>query len=466
MLINKYKFINWIAGFRVTFGSKSGNMLSKFPSNPQLNIFETALSSFINLDHELCQLAGKINWERFDKEFDSFYSETGRPAHPIRRMAGLLILKQVKNLSDEIVIKTWVENPYFQYFCGEVNFQKKLPCALSELTNFRNRIGEHGSEIILSESIQIHGNEMNEDEVFVDTTVQEKNITYPSDTKLHIKIIKNCNKLARKGEIPLRQTYIRTLKKLRYQLRFKRSKKQKEHAKKAARKIKAIAGRLTRELQRKSEKITLDPLFAILLTEELNLFNRVLAQKQNDKKKIYSLHEPHVECISKGKEHKKYEFGNKSSIVRSKRTGLILGAMAYHGNPYDGHTLENQLIQVNRLTGKMPKKAIVDRGYRGVKINTGTEIIHPSQSIRGLSDYQRRKRRLMLQERSSIEPVIGHLKTDHRMVRNYLKGTIGDKINTILAGAAFNFKKWLNKVISWLYNWQLPEHIFSLLLVK
>ena len=203
-------------------------MVSKFPTNPQLNVFETPLSIFIDLDHELCQLARTVNWEHIEKEVVVLYSDTGRPAHPIRRMVGLLILKHLKNLSDETLMKTWVENPYFQYLCGEVNYQKKAPCPPNELTHFRNRIGESGSEIILAESIHVHGNETTEDEVYVDTTVQEKNITYPTDTKLHIKIIKKCRDLAEKGNIPLRQTYVRTLKKLRFQLRFKRSKKQKE----------------------------------------------------------------------------------------------------------------------------------------------------------------------------------------------------------------------------------------------
>ena len=432
-------------------------MLSKFPKNTQLNVFQTPLVSFINIDHPLCQLATRIDWEGIEKELVPLYSHTGRPAHPIRRMAGLLILKQLANLSDEALVVAWVDNPYFQYFCGEVNFMHKAPWDPTELVRFRQRIGEKGCEVILSESIRIHNLGKKEKEVLVDTTVQEKNITNPTDTKLHVKIIGKCQKMADQNGIPLRQSYRNTVKKLRYLLRFRRSKRQQEQAKKAGRKIKVIANRLTKELSRKVETSLQSPERDICL-EELKLFLKVLAQKPGDRHKIYSLHEPDVECISKGKEHKKYEFGNKSSFVRSRQTGLILGAMAFHGNPYDGHTLERQLLQVGRLTGKIPRTAIVDRGYRGIKLSLETEIVHPDQIRKSLSPYQKRKRRAQLQARASIEPIIGHLKSDHRMMRNFLKGTNGDKINTILAGAAFNFRKWINKILSWLKI--LPGYLF------
>ena len=440
-----------LSGISLTFDYKPCNMLSKFPENTQLNVFLTPLVSFINLDHPLCKLAREIRWEIIEKELSPSYSHTGRPAHPIRRMAGLLILKHMKDLSDESLVVAWVENPYFQYFCGEVNFQSRSPWDPTEMVRFRQRIGDKGCEVILSESIRIHHLEKEEKEVLVDTTVQEKNITYPTDTKLQVKIIVKCQEMAERNAIPIRQSYRRTLKKLRFQLRFRRSKRQRELARKASRKIKVIANRLTKELKRKIECQPTSPVRDLNL-EKLKLFLRVLAQKPGDSHKVYSLHEPDVECISKGKEHKKYEFGNKSSFVRSRQTGLVLGAMAFHGNPYDGHTLEAQLRQVERLTGKLPVTAIVDQGYRGTRLSLDTEIVHPNQRRKLASPYQERKRRAQLRARASIEPVIGHLKTDHRLIRNFLKGTSGDKINTILAGAAFNFRKWINKVLSRLLN--------------
>jgi IS5 family transposase len=272
--------------------------------------------------------------------------------------------------------------------------------------------------------------------VNIDTTVQEKNITFPTDAKLHNKIIKKCQKIAKDNQLPVRQTYTRILKELRRDQRFRNHPKNKSKALKADRKIKTIAGRLVRELER-----NLPPNSAH--QQELELFKKVLAQKKNDKNKIYSLHEPGVCCISKGKEHKKYEFGNKASFAKTD-TGVVVGAKGFR-NEYDGHTLEPTLDQVKRLTDRTPKTAKVDRGYRGKKQIGETEILIPSPPKKTMSYYKRKKLSDAHKKRAAIEPVIGHIKADHRLNRNFYKGIVGDNINIMLCAAAFNFKRMMNK---------------------
>lgn len=177
----------------------------------------------------------------------------------------------------------------------------------------------------------------------------------------------------------------------------------------------------------------------------LDLYKRVIEQERGDKKKIYSLHEPEVECISKGKEYKKYEFGNKSAIAKTSR-GLIVSAIAFHGNPYDGHTIPDHLDQMKRLTDHVPEEVVTDRGYRGKKMYGETRLSIPTSGSPGQSYYLKTKERRKFRNRAGIEPVVGHLKSDHRMSRNYLSGVLGDKINTLMAAAAYNMRHWMNKL--------------------
>lgn len=416
-------------------------MVGKIDKTPQLNIFEIPLKSFINLKHELCILAKEIDWDSIEKEFSVYYTDFGRPSIPIRKIVGLVLLRRIYNLSDEAVIERWIENPYWQYFCGEHNFQKSKPMDPTEFVHFRKRIGEEGAEKLLKLSIDLFGEEAHEDEVLIDSTVQEKNITYPTDSKLHKRIIEKVNKIAKKERIKLRQSYTRTTKQLMIDQRFRSHPKRKKKANAAAKKLKTVAGRLVRDLERKLDKEK-----KTLYSEELFLFQRVLLQKRTDKNKIYSLHELAVSCIAKGKEAKKYEFGNKSGIVLTKKSGIIVGALAFENNPFDGHTLDEHLCQTEQLISKRPKVAIVDRGYRGRKNVGGTEIISPKPLGKNATAYQKRKARIRFRARAGIEPIIGHIKHDHRMLRNYLRGVTGDKINTILAATAFNFKKKLSRI--------------------
>lgn len=428
-------------------------MVGKQDKAPQLSIFDTPLERFINLEHELCILSGQIDWDSIEQEFSVYYSDIGRPSVPIRKMVGLLLLKHIYNLSDEAIVDRWIENPYWQYFSGEKIFQTQKPFDPTEFIHFRNRIGKEGAEKLLKVSIQLFGKEGQEKEVLIDSTVQEKNITYPTDAKLHKRIIERVNKIAKQEGIILRQTYTRTLKQLMIDQRFHNHPKRRKKAKAALRKIKIIAGRQVRDIERQfspSQQQKYKELFIIL--------NKILAQQKGDKNKVYSIHEPEVSCIAKGKEAKKFEFGNKSGIVLTKTTKIVVGAIAFENNPYDGHTLDQHLIQTEYLTESKPKTGIVDRGYRGKKKINGTIIISPSVPKKETTQYEKKKARKRFRARAGIEPVISHIKHDHRMLRNYLKGVIGDQLNTILAGTGYNLKKMLNRI-----KWQILFDLLQIL---
>lgn len=413
-------------------------MLAKPKDKQQLGFF-TTFEEQLNHRHPLYILAKQVDWKKFEDAFKKHYSETnGAPAKPIRQMVGLLILKHLRNLSDESVVEQWAENAYYQYFCGEDYFASSEPCVPTELVEFRKRIGEEGIELIFEESIRMNGKDGKEDEGITDTTVQEKNITFPTDSKLHKKIIDRCKDIAQKENIELRQSYTRTVKKLAFDQRLRNHPKNYGKARKADKKIKTIAGRLARDIERKLPANVLPKYFS-----SLEIFKKVLLQKRNDTKKIYSIHEPHVQCIAKGKEHKKYEFGSKVSIIATKNSGVIIGALNIEKNDYDAHTLDPAIRQQQRLTGIILKNNFVDRGYRGIKNVLGTNIITPDNKPK--NNYQKQKLRKGFRRRAGIEPKIGHLKNDHRLSRNFYKGIFGDNINVMLAAAAMNFKRMMNK---------------------
>ena len=397
----------------------------------------SGLADQLDQKHPLFLLSHKIDWSVFEDAFKIYYSETmGKPSKPIRLMVALLILKYVRNLSDESVVGQWAENLYYQYFSGEHHFQPAIPCVPTELIAFRQRIGEAGVELILKESIRV--NKPPDDGVVsvvsVDTTVQEKNITYPTDDKLYKKIITKCWKIADKEGIDLRQSYTRTVKKLSHKQRFKNTKAGAKEARKANKKIKVIAGRLVRELAR---KLPLNSLGIYL--KDLKLYQRVLFQERGDSNKIYSLHEPDVKCYSKGKEHKKFEFGSKASLLVDQSTGIIMGAINFTETLHDSKTLPEALEQYQRLTGKEADNVFVDRGYKGLPVYK-TSKIHVPKPDKNISRSKRKKH----SRRAAIEPVIGHLKADYRLCRNFLKGILGDLMNLILSAAAMNFKRVMN----------------------
>lgn len=422
-------------------------MRSKKKPENQLHFLAPTLKEQLNPKNELYLLAHEIDWDHFEREFSPLYSGKGRTAHPIRLMTSLLMLKAIYNLSDEVLVEQhWEMNAYFQYF-GGIPVQKwGPPCAASDLVHFRKRIGEQGVEKILKHSIDKHGKDGKDPNVSIDSTAQEKNITYPTDAKLHKKIIDKCAEMANGQGIKLRRSYKRTSKQLVRDTYNATHPKRRKKANAAKRKLRTIAGRLVRELGRKLPEG--------VYGSELELYKKVLAQEKDSKNKIYSLHEPEVYCMGKGKAHKKYEYGCKASVALTQKTGLIVGAMTFRTNVYDGHTLKDVLAQTSGLTGKTPKTATVDRGYKGKQTVGATKINIPKPPLKKDNYYQKRKKRKHFRRRAAIEPIIGHLKSDHRAARNFLKGQIGDSINFMMAAAGFNFKKLMTKLkhqALWLY---------------
>ena len=406
--------------------------------NPDL--FKIRLDHFIDMKHELVILADKITWSFFEEKFGPLYvDKVGRPGTPIRLMVGLHYLKHAFNESDESVVYGFVENPYWQYFCGYEYFQKSLPIDPSSLTRFRKRIGSKGMEYLFQALLETARNvgalkDTHISKVNIDTTVQEKAIAFPTDARLYYKMREQLVRAAEARGIELRQNYRRLAKKaLSKQSGYSRA-KQMRRAAGMTRQLKTYLGRVHRDIVRKAGKI--DPELMQLLEQS----SRLQAQTRDSKNKLYSIHAPEVECISKGKAHKRYEFGCKVSLATSSRDNWILGIQAHHGNPYDGHTLKATIEQVERLTGSRVENAYVDLGYRGhdyrgdAKINIVNfrNMAKKTRSVKG-----------WLKRRSAIEPVIGHVKSDNGMARNLLKGTEGDKINALLSGCGFNMRKLL-----------------------
>lgn len=406
----------------------------------QFSLESTLLKTLVNPNNSWCVLSHEINWKRLEEKLSLVYSHTGRPSNDIRLMCSLLIIKQLENLSDARVIQAWTQNPYYQYFSGYDSFTWEQPCTPSSLTHFRNRIGDNGVLAIFQESVEINGEDAKEKEIIADTTVQEKNITYPTDTKLHLKIIENCRKIAKAEHVELRQSYIRVIHDLQRTARFGNGKKQIKTKTKAKKKILTITQRLLNEMIRKL------PIVSIYI-KDIDLYQDVLNRQKAGKHKIYSIHEPEVKCYAKGKAHKKYEYGSKVSIAITKTTNVIVSVVNFITNIHDSKTIKKTLEVHFQMTGIIAKKLFYDRGGRGVRKVGATEICIPDNG-RPKTDYGRRKAKKDFRRRTAIEPIIGHLKHDYRMFRNYLKGTLGDSINSIMAAAAFNFKRRINIILS------------------
>jgi len=424
-------------------------MIGKSPVQNQRDLFNPLLTDFIDTSHELVLLAKKINWSYFEKEFSKFYSHTGQPSMPIRFMVASLLLKRLYNLGDETLAQAWVMNPYMQYFSGESHFQHKFPCDPSDFVHFRKRIGEEGIEKIFIHSVELHGSKAKSKMVLSDTTVQENNVTFPTDAKLAKKIIDKASKIALKEGVKQRQSYKRVSKNLVRTTYNGKHPRRRKNANKAQRKLKTIAGRVVRELLKKLPEEILKN-----YEEELMLYQRILNQNKQDKNKIYSTHKPFTACIAKGKAHKKYEFGNKIGIMVNPKSLVILAVQSYMGNPHDSRTIEPLLNQMQNKLNYQPDEVIYDRGGRGRANINGVTISTPKPPLKRDSRYARVKKRKKFRRRAGIEPVIGHLKSDFRMGQNYLNGTNSPKINAMLAATGWNLKKLMKKLkqeLLWLY---------------
>ncbi len=359
----------------------------------------------------------------------------------------------------KLVVKSWIENPYWQYFCGEEFFQHRLPIDPSQMTRCRTRLGEVGCEQLLALTIRAglatQAVKLSSlANVTVDRTVQEKVIAFTTDGRLYYTGREWLVRLAKHHGIELRQSYRRRGKQALFMQHRYGATRQMRRAQRELKRSKIFLGRVYRDLQRKlaAQSAQVQQRFA----EPMACVARLLAQQRNDKKKLYSLHAPEVECIGKGKAHKKYEFGIKVSLAATQRDNFIVGSLALPGNPFDGHTLQAALKQVERLTGQKAQRCFVDRGYRGHG-SQDTEVYIAGQK-RGLTQALRRA----LKRRNAIEPIIGHTQCDGLMGRNYLKGTTGDAMNAILAAAGHNLRIILRKLrLSWLYFFTHNEPVAS-----
>lgn len=405
--------------------------------------FQQRLSELLNPRHSLYILSKLIDWNELEEEFsDLFVEKGGAPAKPVRLITGLFMLQHMTNFSDEGAVQQWVESPYWQFFCGYDYLQWTLPINPSSLSRWRKRLGEKGMKKILACTLKTALNfgaikATSLKKVIVDTTVMPKNITYPTDGKLYYRGICTLIKMAKDNNIELRQTYTFLSKRaLRKSFQYAHA-RQMKRSQKQRNKLKTYLGRIIRDIGRKTLgneylKAIFDPTLEIL--------GKLLSQEKNSKNKIYSIHEPAVECISKGKVHKKYEFGCKASIVLTHKEGFVLGLEAFHGNPYDGHTLETALKNAEKTSNKPIERVFVDKGYRGHKIE-GREIFISGQR-KGVTPWIKSQ----LKRRSAIEPHIGHMKSDGKLGKNYLKGVIGDKLNAILCGIGHNLRFILRKI--------------------
>jgi transposase, IS5 family len=420
------------------------------------DLFRSRLDQIIDMRHALVKLAREVDWAFLERTFGEAYTDgPGQPPLPTRLMAGLIILKFTHNLSDEVLCERWVENPYYQHFCGEEFFQHELVLDRSSLTRWRQRMGEEKVRALLQESLAvatrteaIKPSQLSE--VIVDTTVQPKNVMHPTDARLVNRAREMLVRLAKRYGIKLRQSYARVGKFALIKHQRYAHAKQFKRANRSLKRLKTYLGRVIRDIARKIEGDAW--LEHVVFGPVLSLARRVRDQQARQRgRKVYSLHAPEVECIGKGKAHRPYEFGVKVSVATTLRHAkggqFVTHAKALPGNPYDGHTLATVIPDMEALVGNTLQRIFVDKGYRG-------HNAPPDYKFRVFIAGQRRrvtpKIKREMRRRSAVEPVIGHMKAEHRMGRNYLWYRQGDAINAVLAAAGYNFSlllRWLRLLL-------------------
>jgi IS5 family transposase len=417
----------------------------------QNDFFKARLDQIIDIDHALAKLAASIDWAFLEERFGAAYTDApGQPPLPTRLMAGLAILKHMQDLSDEELTARWVENPYYQLFCGEEFFRHKASFDRSSMTRWRQRMGEDKLAALLQESLATAmrtgaAKPSDFSKMIVDTSVQPKAVAFPTDAKLMQRAREKLARLAKRQGVNLRQSYERVGKRALIAHQRYAHAKQFKRANKALRTLRTYLGRVRRDIAR---KIKGDESKLSLFRRLLYLAERVGEQRRNQRgKKVYSLHAPEVECIGKGKPQRPYEFGVKVSVAttlhRSKGGLFVAHVKALPGSPYDGHTLASVIPEIETLVGASLKRIVADRGYRGHNAppNHRFKVYIAGQKRRVTDEIKRELRR-----RAAIEPVIGHMKNEHRLGRNYLAHQAGDAANAILAAAGSNFRR----LLAWL----------------
>jgi len=432
--------------------------MAKPRDDRQKDLLRPALEEIIDLGHPLARLGRAIDWTFLDGRFASVCAPgAGQPGLPTRLVAGLFILKHMHDLSDEVLCARWLENPYYQYFCGELSFCHQLPFDRSSLTHWRQRLGEEQLVALIQESLSVAHKTgalatRDLERVVVDTTVQPKAIAHPTDARLCHRALEKLVDLAQRHDVPLRQSYRRVAKRAAIMVGRYTHAHQFTRARRALKFLRTRLGRVIRDIRRKIEgNAELEERFANLLA----LAVRVRFQDHRQRgPKIYALHAPEVECIGKGKARAPYEFGCKVSIAtpatKPKGGQFVLHAKTLHGNPFDGHTLGPVIADLEKLTGVESRRIHVDKGYRGHN-HTEKFRVWISGQVRRVTKPIRRE----MKRRAAVEPVIGHTKAEHRMGRNYLKGREGDRINAVLAAAGYNFGlllRWLARLLRALFQ--------------
>ncbi len=432
--------------------------MAKPRDNRQPDLLLPRLDQIINMKHPLVLLAEKIDWQFLDGRFRTVCTPgPGQPPLPTRLVAGLFILKHMENLSDEVLCGRWEENPYYQFFCGELSFCHEAPFDRSSMTRWRQRLGEEQLAALLQESLAvahktgaIEGKDL--ERVAVDTTVQPKAVAHPTDARLMLRALQKLVAFAKREGIVLRQSYRRVAKRAAIMTGRYSHAHQFKRARRALKFLNTRLGRVIRDLNR---KVKGRPELEARLAPLRDLAVKVRHQDHRQRgPKVYSLHAPEVECIGKGKARAPYEFGCKVSIVTPvtapKGGQFVLHAKALHGNPYDGHTLAPVIADLEELTGVAARRIHVDKGYRGHNHPEKFRVFISGQVRRVTTAIRREMRR-----RAAVEPAIGHLKSDHRMERNYLKGREGDRANAVLAAAGYNFRlliRWLAELLCALFR--------------
>ena len=390
------------------------------------------LIDFIDKSHPLVLLSERIDWESFEPHWSKHFGNSDGPyASSARLVAGLLMLKHMEGLSDERLIAAWVRDPYMQYFCGEVHFRHDPPIYPSTLGRWRKQLGEEGLEYLLGtvlDSAMKMGALKAEScaHVCVDSTVMEKDITWPTDSKLFLRVLGQMVALMQTQGLSIRQSYSRTAPRMAQKIGRYAHAKQFKRMRRLLKALRTRVGRVLRELERQIDR--LDGLARMRAEQLIAQAKQIITQAgdPNAKNKLYSLHEPGVDCISKGKARQRYEFGAKVGITTTQKEGFVLGMRSYPGNPYDGDTLDDLLQQAATITKVDIESVAVDLGYRG-KHETQARVIH-----RGRKLSKREKKRL--RRRSGLEAMIGHMKNDGLLDRCHLKGIEGDAIHALLCG--------------------------------
>ena len=434
----------------IRLAQKAGKLMKPRPSSqndPQGDLFKVELATLIDPDHPLVRLASQIDWAFFERELGEHFCPTnGAPAKPVRLMVGLHYLKHTYNLSDEQTVLRWVENPYWQHFCGMKFFEYTLPIDSSSMTRWRKLIGEKGAEGLLAESIATGlktgaVKAASLDKVNVDTTVQEKAVAFPTDARLYYKMREKLVRLAERAQLKLRQSYRRVARRALIMVgRYGRVRRKKLMLRET-RRLKSYLRKVTADVMRKiGDNQGLQTIFFETLMDAVRLMEQ---KNMPGWRKIYSVHAPEVECIGKGKAHRKYEFGCKVSLVATSKEGFVIGAQALHGNPYDGHTLADALAQAGQLSGRELKGDVfVDLGYRKHNYEGAARVNIVGRDLKGIPKALAR----WMKRRAAIEPTIGHLKNDGRLGRNFLLGKLGDKLNALLCACGHNLRLMLRKM--------------------